>query len=75
MKYSFTLTKEQAKSIIEVLQASRHEDEEEIRTMTRRAFESQYKDQYKEDAPVVEDKDVLEQSRVAFGPNYCDTCD
>ena len=43
--------------------------------MTRRTFESQYKDQYKEDAPVVKDKDILEQSRVAFGPNYCDTCD
>jgi hypothetical protein len=75
MRYSFTLTKEQAKSIIEVLQSSRHEDEEEIRTMTRRAFESQYKDQYKEDAPIVEDKDVLQQSRAALGPNYCDTCD
>ena len=75
MRYSFTLTKEQAKSIIEVLQSSRHEDEEEIRTMTRRAFESQYKDQYKEDAPIVEDKDILQQSRAALGPNYCDTCD
>lgn len=75
MRYSFTLTKEQAKSIIEVLQASRREDESEIRTMTRRAFESQYKDQYKEDAPIVEDKDILQQSRAALGPNYCDTCD
>jgi len=75
MKYSFTLTKEQAKSIIEVLEASRREDESEIRRMTRRTFESQYKDQYKEDAPIVEDKDVLQQSRAALGPNYCDTCD
>ncbi len=75
MKYSFILTKEEAKSIIEVLESSRHEDEVEIRALARQAFESQYKDQYKEDAPVVEDKDILNQSRAALGPNYCDTCD
>ena len=75
MKYSFILTKEEAKSIIEVLESNRREDESEIRTLSRRAFESQYKDQYKEDTPTVEDKNILEQSRVALGPNYCETCD
>lgn len=75
MKYSFMLTKEEAKSIIETLQSTRHEDEENMKKQARRAFESQYKDQYKQDTPAVEDKDILEQSRVAFGPNYCDTCD
>ena len=75
MKYSFMLTKEEAKSIIETLQSTRHEDEENMKKQARRAFESQYIDQYKQDTPAVEDKDILEQSRVAFGPNYCDTCD
>jgi hypothetical protein len=75
MRYSFKLTKEEAKSIIETLQSTRHEDEEDMKKQARRAFESQYKDQYKEDAHVVKDKDVLEQSRAALGPNYCDTCD
>ena len=75
MKYSFILTKEEAKSIIETLQSTRHEDEEDMKKQARRAFESQYKDQYKQDAPAVEDKDIVEQSRVAFGPNYCDSCD
>ena len=75
MKYSFKLTKEEAKSIIETLQSTRHEDEEDMKKQARIAFESQYKDQYKQDTPAVEDKDILEQSRVAFGPTYCDTCD
>lgn len=75
MKYSFVLTKEEAKSVIETLQSTRHEDEDSMKKQARQTFESQYKEQYKEDAPVVADTDIVNQTRAALGPNFCDTCD
>ncbi len=46
-----------------------------MKKQARQTFESQYKEQYREDAPVVEDTDVINQTRAALGPNFCDTCD
>ena len=78
MEYSFKLTKEQVKYIIEILNSVRAEGESEEIKRFRQNFQQQYKSQYNTDAEIesLSEEDYVESViKKAVGSNYCDNCD
>jgi len=67
MSYNITLDKEQIKALIEMIEKHRCEGENELCSNLRTSIKNQYQSQYRED--------VIENSKAAFGPNHCDSCD
>ena len=78
MEYSFKLTKDQVKYIIEILNSVRAEGESEEVKNFRQDFQKQYKSQYNTESETdsLSEKEYVDSViKQAVGSNYCDNCD
>tara|TARA_R100000008_G_C3565139_1_gene158680 strand:- start:117 stop:344 length:228 start_codon:yes stop_codon:yes gene_type:complete len=75
MKFGFTLDKEQVKALIEMIETHRCEGESKVCSDVRTSIKKQYQTQYMEAKEAMNEEDVIDASKIALGPNYCDSCD
>tara|TARA_R100000458_G_C8106274_1_gene130919 strand:+ start:58 stop:288 length:231 start_codon:yes stop_codon:yes gene_type:complete len=76
MNYSFTLEKEQAKALIELIEKNRCEGENQLCVELRKSIKSQYYQQYKENQKdeTMSEEDIVENAKSYLG-NFCDHCE
>ena len=77
MSYNITLDKEQIKALIEMIEKHRCEGENELCSNLRTSIKNQYQSQYREEQEdnSMTEEEVIDNSKAAFGPNHCDSCD